>query len=67
MLTIPDMDYLTDETIQQITCKWGREFNTFLLKVKGKLQTKLPLSTLSSYVREWSRSDINSSVGSKWR
>jgi hypothetical protein len=67
MLTTPDMDYLPNETIQ-ITCKRGKEFNTFfLIEAKGKLQIKLPLSMLSSQVREWSRSYIHSSVGSKWR
>jgi hypothetical protein len=59
------MDYLTNETIQQITRKRGREFNTFLMKAKGKLQIKLPLSTLSSHVGEWSRSYVHSSIGSR--
>jgi hypothetical protein len=67
MLTTPDMDYLTNETIQQINCKRGREFNTFLMKEKGKLQIKLLLSTLTSHVKEWSRSYVHSSVGGRWR
>jgi len=67
MLTTPDMDYLTNETIQKITCKRGRDFNNFLMKAKGKLQIKLPLCTLPSHVTEWSRSYVNSSAGSRWR
>jgi hypothetical protein len=52
MLTTPDMDYLTNETIQQITCKRDTEFNNFLMRAKGKFTVQLPLSTLSSYVME---------------
>jgi hypothetical protein len=43
------MDYLTNETIQQITRKRGGEFNNFLMKAKGKLTDKAaPLHAIKS-------------------